>query len=277
MSLEQERAAATAGALAIQTLWLAALQKGVHPRFKDAYIGALTRPGAAAAKQAGTGWNLSVSISSEQSRMALMAEQGYGSVGSSGGQPEIGGTYKYRVNELILKGRNFVNVPFTKTRSAVAEAMAKSLTDPKWQQTYSNAERALLAAKAKTAVAKAEKNPAMSKTPVVNPLTGFTETSELKGSYRIPGGLVPKLMEHHATDILNRMVFAAAAYAKGKKKGANIQGQYRIWRRLTANSKPWLHGAVPAANLVEAIGGSQALKDIAVEAGHNIAIIRRAK
>ena len=87
MSLEQERAAATAGALAIQTLWLAALQRGVHPRFKDAYIGALTRPGAAAAKQAGTGWNLSVSISSEQSRMALMAEQGYGSVGSSGGQP----------------------------------------------------------------------------------------------------------------------------------------------------------------------------------------------
>jgi len=71
---------------------------------------------------------------------------------------------------------------------------------------------------------------------------------------RLPGGMAPKLREHHAADPLQGLVRLASSYSQGADGAARVQTSgYRLWRRMSWAGQPWWHPGVKARRLGQVV------------------------
>lgn len=180
-------------------------------------------------------------------------EQGYG-----GNPPRIGktGDTSYILNDIILKGRAGVNVPFSKSAKTVVDQANQAL-------------------RAGGVVSQQDRDA------IVRPLISMARTLRpsvlvgdriLEYGKRMAAGQITKLQEHHKTDMLAGMTRLVAPYSS--KEGQTVEQEpsrsLRIWRRITQTSAPWIHPGFKAQNVAEEYSSSAALRELMSKLGDDV-------
>lgn len=157
-------------------------------------------------------------------------ERGFG-----GNPPEFDktGDTSYILNDLILKGRPSVNVPFTKSARTVAAQASQALRAGGMadEQQRVDTVRPLMQMARRLAPTEAGR--------------------EREYGDRMAAGHITLLKPHHKADMMAGMVRLQAPYAaqEGKTTKQAPEDGFRIWRRITQNSAPWVHPGFKAQHV----------------------------
>lgn len=227
-------------------------------KFLKDYINAIREESATVGD---TSASISVSLNKD-SMYAVMSEHGFGGNGPGDSQPDYGKEGPYRMNELLLKGRDHVDIKFAVARQVVQQRIETLINSPRFGAATTAEARQKVSAMVDALKIGYRPDPSSPK--------GYVKTFESseKSSYRL--GLrkgIDTLKPHHVANPLTGMMREQGSYTAG-----NADNQFIIFRRLSLNSKAWVHPGIKGSHLFQrlpqdyAAEMQQALKPAVVSA-----------